>query len=175
MTKAPGLPWAASDPMVQCCYSFDPNLTHYDFTVEPESSVAWRIWLYDGVGRTSRREMVTSRRCHGRRRHTLATGTRFRHANGSQWLSKKKDDRFSFKVDGSSVAWVSRTGPTMGKADILVNGRLAGHVNLHAETTPASRVVWTMKLPNRTTEGHDCEPIRPGAPNLSVQAVLLQR
>ena len=63
----------------------------------------------------------------------------------------------------------------MGKADILMNGRLAGHVNLHAETTQASRVVWTMKLPNRTTKVTIVNRSGVARPNLSVQAVLLQR
>jgi len=171
-----GLALGRIGPNGSCCYSFDPNLTHYDFTVEPESSVAWRIWLYDGVGRTTHvpRDGYVSALPWSATTH-VGSWHKVSHVNGSQWLSKKKDDRFTFKVDGSSVAWVSRTGPTMGKADILVNGRLAGHVNLHAETTQASRVVWTMKLPNRTTKVTIVNRSGVARPNLSVQAVLLQR
>jgi hypothetical protein len=163
-----------------CCYSFDPNLSHYDFTVEPESLVAWRLSMYDGVGRMvrTRRDGYVSalpwsatQKLGKWRKQTRnsAMGTK-------EWVSKKKGDRFSFSVTGRSVAWVSRTGPSMGKADVLVNGRLAGHVNLHATGIDASRVVWTTKLPlNHRTKITIVNRSGAQRPNLSVQAVLLQR
>jgi hypothetical protein len=174
-----GLALGRIGPNGSCCYSFDPNLPHYDFTVEPESSVAWRIWLLDGVGRfarTARDGYVSalpwSKTSHSGswRKHSRATSMQ-----GAEWLSRKKGDRFSFKVQGRSVAWVARTGPTMGKAAILVNGRLAGHVNLHTATTHVSRAVWTMKLPGHATKVTIVNRSGRERPTLSVQAVLRQR
>jgi len=40
-------------PNAECCYATGGQRTRFDFTVEPKSTLAWRVWLYDGVGRNT--------------------------------------------------------------------------------------------------------------------------
>lgn len=146
-----GLAQVTIGPSSECCFTVSPELTSFDFTVEPESPVAWRLRLYDGVGRIGRviRDAYIS----------PVPWSESRHSNGwtqrpdssaiddSEWVSSTKGDRFSFKAVGRSVAWVATTGPTRGRADVLLNGRVVDTVSLTTAKRHEARVVWASKLP----------------------------
>lgn len=142
-----GLALGRIGPNATCCYSFDPTLDQYDFTVRPRSSTAWRIWLYDGVGRVTRVgrdgyvapvDWSETRRSSGWS-VVPAPGV----LGGSEWVSRKAGDRFSATVKGRSVAWVATTGPRKGSAKVLMDGVVVATVDLHSPQRRPARVVWT--------------------------------
>lgn len=54
----------------------------------------------------------------------------------------------SFMFDGSSVRWVSRTGPKSGKAEIYIDGTLQAVVDRYSPANTYQQVVWeTTSLP----------------------------
>jgi len=55
-----------------------------------------------------------------------------------------------FTFTGRSIAFVSRLGPTKGRARIYVDGKLVGTIDLYSSTYKSQRVVWTR---NWTTSG----------------------
>ncbi|MCZ3387788.1 MAG: hypothetical protein LH645_01410 [Actinomycetia bacterium] len=175
-----GLSQVRIGPGADCCYTTDPWRTSFDFTVEPESSVAWRLRLYDGVGRTT----VTVRDGYVStvpwsqtdRSKTWQRKSDPKAVGGSEWLSTMAGDRLKVDVDGRSVGWVATTGPTRGRADVLLNGRVVDTVNLYSAKRHEGRVVWAGKLPlgtantlsivNRSTKARH---------SVGVDALLLQR
>jgi hypothetical protein len=52
----------------------------------------------------------------------------------------------SFRVTGTSVAWVGAVGPERGRARVYVDGRVRATVDLYARTTSLGQVVWTTDL-----------------------------
>ncbi|MCZ3386780.1 MAG: hypothetical protein LH630_07395 [Actinomycetia bacterium] len=175
-----GLSQVRIGPTPDCCYSTGPGRTSFDFTVEPESSVAWRLWLYDGVGRTTytvRDGYVSpvpwgdTRRSDGWRR--TADGAAM---DDSQWRSTHQGDRLKATVEGRSVAWVASTGPTRGRADVIVNGRVVDTVSLYSAKRHVQEVVWATKLPLGTASSvvivNRSGSVRP---TVTVDALLLQR
>ena len=175
-----GLSQVRIGPRQNCCYATGASMTSFDFTVEPMSSVAWRLWLYDGVGRTTftvRDGYVstvpwseTDRSKNWRRKSDSKA------LNGSEWVSSRAGDRLKVKVEGRSVGWVATTGPTRGRADVLVNGRVVDTVNLYSAERHEGRVVWAGKLPLGTTSSvvieNQSSKVRP---IVGVDALLLQR
>ena len=174
-----GLSHVRIGPNETCCYTTGPQETSFDFTVEPRSAVAWRLWLYDGVGRltkTIRDGYVApvgwreTRRSDGWRRHADASAI-----DGSEWLSDRAGDRFTVSTTGRSLAWVATTGPARGRAKVVLNGRVVDTVNLYSAERRPGRVVWARKLPlgtkstvtivNRSNERR---------PTVGVDALLLQ-
>lgn len=163
-----------------CCYPVDPTLGRYDFTVRPGSSVAWRIWLYDGVGRLARSgrdgyvtpvDWSLTRRSPGWSL-TAVPGA----LDGSEWVSAERGQRFRATAQGRSVAWVATSGPRRGHATVLVDGKAVASVDLHAPRRGEPQVVWTTRIsrsePTRITVVNRST----GRPSkVGVDAFLLQR
>jgi Bacterial Ig-like domain len=175
-----GLALGRIGPDAACCYAFAPTLGQYDFPVRPRSSVAWRIWLYDGVGRVTRVgrdgfvapvDWSQTRRSPG-----WSVVSDPEALGGSEWLSDRRGDRFAVSVKGRSVAWVASTGPRKGRAKVLLDGTVVANVDLYSPQRRPARVVWTapvtrtatsrVSVVNRST-GHRTE--------VGVDALLLQR
>ncbi len=175
-----GLASVRIGPNEQCCYTTGPRRTHYDFTVEPQSSVAWRIWLYDGVGRTTRTVRdgyvatvpwsdVTYRSRWRKQSDSAAL-------DGSEWQTRRSGAKASATVEGRSVAWVATTGPTRGRADVVVNGRVVDTVNLYSAKRHAGRVVWAQKLRlGRSSTVAIVSRASDRRPVVGVDALLVQR
>lgn len=175
-----GLTLGRIGPDESCCYAFDPTLGRYDFTVPPQSSTAWRIWLYDGVGRlvrTGRDGYVSPVPWTATQRSDGWTRTQDARAlDGSEWISDQAGDRFRTSVQGRSVAWVTSTGPHRGRADVLVEGRVVASVDLYSTQRHPPRVVWTAKIPNgETTALAVVNRSRGARSTIGVDAFLLQR
>ncbi len=175
-----GLSQVRIGPGADCCYTTGPSRTSFDFTVEPESSVAWRLWLYDGVGRTtftvrdgyvSTIPWTQTDRSKGWQRKSDSKAL-----DGSEWLSTLAGDRLTVEVEGRSVGWVATTGPTRGRADVLLNGRVVDTVSLYSAKRHEGRVVWAGKLPlgtaNRLSIVNRSMKARH---SVGVDALLLQR
>lgn len=144
-------------PNETCCYRVDPTAGRYDFTVAPRSSTAWRIWLYDGVGRVTRtgRDGYVAPVPWRQTRHT----GRWVHSDdpayldGWQWVSRHRGDRFTATVEGRSVAWVATTGPSQGRARVLMNGERVATIDLRTPERHTAQVVWTAPVSRlRSTE-----------------------
>lgn len=174
-----GLSHVRIGPNETCCYTTGAEQTSFDFTVEPRSAVAWRLWLYDGVGRLTKTirdgyvapvDWRTTKRSDGWRRHADASAI-----DGSEWRSARAGDRFTVSAAGRSLAWVATTGPTRGRADVVLNGRVVDTVNLYSAERRAQRVVWAGKLPLGTTSTLTIVN-RSGdrRPTVGVDALLLQ-
>ncbi len=175
-----GLSQVRIGPGADCCYTTGAQRTSFDFTVEPESSVAWRLWLYDGVGRTTytvRDGYVSTvpwsqtARSDGWRQQASSEAI-----DGSEWLSKDVGDRLKVTAEGRSIAWVATTGPTRGRADVLLNGKVVETVSLYSAKRHTGRVVWAGKLP-LSTKSTVVIVNRSGQarPTIGVDALLLQR
>jgi hypothetical protein len=145
-----GLSHVRIGPNETCCYTTGPEQTKFDFTVEPRSAVAWRLWLYDGVGRTTKAlrdgyvapvDWTSTQRSDGWRQRADPSVI-----DGSEWQSTRHGDRFSVTTVGRSLAWVTTTGPTRGRADVILNGRVVDTVNLYSAEERPRRVVWAGKL-----------------------------
>jgi hypothetical protein len=174
-----GLAKVRIGPDEQCCFEVGPRRTSYDFVVGPRSSVAWRLFLYDGVGRKTRTirdgyvapvDWADTRRT-GKWR-VQQDGSLL---GGSEWLNKHPGDRFSTTVEGRSVAWVATTAPGRGRADVLLDGRVVETVDLSSPHRRTGRVVWTAKLPlgsKTTVTIVNRSPKK--RPTISVDAILLQ-
>ena len=54
--------------------------------------------------------------------------------------------KVTFRVKGSSVAWVGAVGPNRGKARVYVDGHLRATVDLYAHSAALGRVVWASSL-----------------------------
>ncbi|MEO8106592.1 MAG: hypothetical protein ABI720_04675 [Actinomycetes bacterium] len=167
-------------PNEECCYTIGPRRTTFDFAVEPLSSVAWRIWLYDGVGRLTRtvrdgyvsvvpNSSMTYRDGWQKRSAASAMG-------GSEWQTKRAGARATATLQGRSVGWVAVTGPTRGKADVLVNGKVVATVNLYSADRRPARVVWAGKLVRgRVSKVSIVSRSTDRRPLIGVDALLLQR
>jgi hypothetical protein len=174
-----GLSHVRIGPNQSCCYTTGPDRTRFDFTVEPRSLVTWRLWLYDGVGRITKTQRDgyvapiawgSTKRSDGWRRHADASAI-----DGSEWLSTQPGDRLTVTAEGRSLAWVATTGPTRGRADVVLNGRVVDTVNLNSAERRPGRVVWAGKLPLGTTS--TVTIVNRSAdrrPTVGVDALLLQ-
>jgi hypothetical protein len=175
-----GLALGRIGPDESCCYTFDPTLNQYDFAVPAQSSVAWRIWLYDGVGRLTRTgrdgyvapvPWSDTRRSVGWERAADAQAL-----DGSEWISDDRGDRFRTAVQGRSVAWVTSTGPRRGVAEVLLDGRVVASVDLYSAERRPARVVWTRKISGAdTTVVTVVNRSRGQRDTIGVDAFLLQR
>jgi hypothetical protein len=84
-----------------------------------------------------------------------------------------KNASMTEKFQAFGVAWVSETGPTLGKATVYLDGVAIKTVNLHATTLQPRQVVWkqgwstqsthTLKIVVAGTRGH---------PRVDIDAVL---
>jgi hypothetical protein len=75
---------------------------------------------------------------------------------------------------GRGVAWVSRTGPTGGRARVFVDGRYAGTVSLYSPTTMRRVVVFSRSW--HAGRGHSIAVHPLGAtPGATVDAFVLLR
>lgn len=175
-----GLSTVRIGPNQECCYTTAASSTSYNFTVAPESSVAWRLWLYDGVGRSThtQRDGYVSQ---SPRSATDRSDSWHKHSDalamdGTEWVSTSTGGRFKTTVSGRSVAWVATTGPTRGRADVLLNGRVVDTVSLYSAKRVHQRVVWAGKLPLGTSSTVSIIN-RSGKqrPMIGVDALLLQR
>ena len=174
-----GLTEVRFGPNEECCYSTSPAATHFDFTIPPRSEVVWRIWLVDGVGRVAKtprdgyvapvpwRDMAISA---GWKKSDDAMAI-----DGSEWISTNAGDRVRITHEGRSVGWVTSTGPRRGRADVLIDGRLADTVNLYSEQRRPARVVWASKLPLGDEATITIVNRSPASrPTIGVDSVLLQ-
>lgn len=83
---------------------------------------------------------------------------------GSERYTRARGATATFKVWGSSFAWVGYKGPNRGYAAIYVDGAYRGTVNLYASSYQARRVIWTttfasngshaIRIVNLATSGH---------------------
>ncbi len=175
-----GLSQVRIGPGADCCYTTGAQRTSYDFTVAPESSVAWRLWLYDGVGRTTHTVRDGYVSAVPWSQIALSDGWRRQAASGaidgSEWLSTRVGDRLKVTAEGRSIAWVATTGPTRGRADVLLNGHLVDTVSLYSAKRHSGRVVWTGKLPlGRKSTLAIVNGSGKARPTIGVDALLLQR
>jgi hypothetical protein len=173
-----GLAYAWVGPNSSCCYRVGPAREYLDFHIPARSATAWRIWLFDGVGRTEQtirdgyvealpwRHTIRSR---GWSKADSSTAI-----DGSEWMSRHSGDRFRTTVTGRSVAWVATTGPKLGRVDVAVNGRVVETVDLHSKVKRARQVVWSRKLALNTESEITLINRSTGAP-VGVDALLLQR
>jgi hypothetical protein len=148
-----GLVAARIGPNQECCYELAPTRTKFDFTVPPESSTVWRMWLVDGVGRivkTPRSGYVDpaawNTTKHSARWHKDADSAAL---DGWEWVSTHSGDRFSITATGESIGWVTSTGPHRGRADVMVGNKVVDTVSLHSRHRRAAQVVWTARLSAR--------------------------
>ena len=65
---------------------------------------------------------------------------------GSQRSASVAGRSVSFRVTGTSVAWVGAVGPDRGRAKVYVDGHLRATVDLYASSKSLARVVWTSDL-----------------------------
>lgn len=174
-----GLSHVRIGPNQTCCYTTGAKETSFDFTMEPRSAVAWRLWLYDGVGRLTKTlrdgyvapvEWGSTKRSDGWRRQSDASAI-----DGSEWRSARAGDRFTVSAAGRSLAWVATTGPTRGRADVVLNGRVIDTVNLYSAERRSWRVVWAGKLPlGMTSTVTIVNRSGDRRPTVGVDALLLQ-
>jgi len=61
---------------------------------------------------------------------------------GAARKSSTAGAKASLTFTGRSIAWVARTGPDRGKAQIYINGTHLVTVDLYSATAQAQRVVW---------------------------------
>jgi hypothetical protein len=61
---------------------------------------------------------------------------------GQVKAATKLDARASFRFTGRSVAWVTSTGPTRGKAEVFINGSRVATIDLYSATAVNRKVVW---------------------------------
>jgi trimeric autotransporter adhesin len=83
---------------------------------------------------------------------------------GALKYSTAKDASVSATFQGTGVAWVSETGPTLGSATVYLDGVQQKTVNLYSSTVHPRRVVWkqgwsiqsahTIKIIVTGTAGH---------------------
>jgi hypothetical protein len=74
------------------------------------------------------------------------------------------------------VAWVATTGPTRGRADVVVDKRVVDTVNLYSPTSHHARVVWTSKLRlGRSSTVTIVSRASDKRPVVGVDALLVQR
>lgn len=174
-----GLSHVRIGPNQTCCYTTGPKRTHFDFTVEPRSLVPWRLRLYDRVGRSAKslRDAYVAPVPWGSTTRSNGWG---RHADpsamdGSEWQSTRPGDRLTVRSAGRSLAWVATTGPTRGRADVVLNRRVVDTVNLYSAERRPGRVVWAGKLPlGRTSTVSIVNRSGDRRPTVGVDALLLQ-
>jgi hypothetical protein len=63
--------------------------------------------------------------------------------SGGAKKSSKAGSTATFTYTGKSIAFVSRLGPTKGKAKVYLDGTLVATIDLYASTYRSQRVVWT--------------------------------
>ena len=125
-----GLSQVRIGPGEYCCFTTGPAETSFDFTVPAESSVAWRLWLYDGVGRTTKTvrdgyvSTVPWRQAdfsdHWRRQASSDA------IDGSEWLSTRVGDRLKVTAEGLARSPGSRRqDPPEGGPTCCSTGRLS--------------------------------------------------
>lgn len=72
--------------------------------------------------------------------YTFTAGT---YLGGSATATSVKGAAATYTFTGKQVAWLSRTGPTMGTARVYVNGALVASVNLYAATQQDKQLVFS--------------------------------
>jgi hypothetical protein len=99
----------------------------------------------------------------------IAYRRRWRHGRAT---SGRASARLSFT--GRGIAWVSRTGPTGGRARILVDGRYVGTVGLYSPTTVRRAIVFSKSWRRK---GRHSVAVRPagGVGRTPVDAFVLLR
>jgi hypothetical protein len=134
-----------------CCTLVDVDSTHHDFTVPAYSDRNWRVFLYDGVGRTERvtRQVAITPLPNAQMEAKGSWSKRKLKGavDNDERVSSKPGDRMVFRVAGRSVSWVTTKGPKRGVAEVLVDGRLRATIDLRADTLRPSQAVWAYKLP----------------------------
>jgi hypothetical protein len=63
--------------------------------------------------------------------------------NGRARSSSTAGAKASIRVNARSISWVSRFGPTRGKATVYVDGKSVATVNLYRTSATGPRVAWT--------------------------------
>ena len=63
--------------------------------------------------------------------------------NGVGVVSHRENARVKWNVTGRRTTLWSPRGPEFGRAEVLVDGRSAGEIDLHTEQSATSQVVWT--------------------------------
>ena len=81
--------------------------------------------------------------------------------------------RATFTSTGRTVAWVSRKGPTRGKAEIFVNGTKVATVDLYASSWQNQRVVWSTSWSNSATRTVSIRVVgTSGRPRVDLDAIV---
>ncbi len=83
---------------------------------------------------------------------------------GSALTSSKTSATATLRATASSLAWISRVGPTRGKAKVYLDGVYVATIDLHAAKAAGPRIVWavnthshrphTVKIKVSGTTGH---------------------
>jgi hypothetical protein len=70
---------------------------------------------------------------------------------GALKYSTSKNAAVSKTLQGTGVAWVSETGPTLGKATVFIDGVNVKTVNLFSATAQPRQIVWKQEWPSQGT------------------------
>ena len=65
------------------------------------------------------------------------------YSGGKARAAKAEGAKATLRTTAGSVGFVSRLGPTRGKAIVIVDGKTAATINLHAGTSTGARIVWS--------------------------------
>ena len=138
-----------------CCFEPDVTATSQDFDVAWHSTANWRIYLYDGVGRTVHKlrsayiTAVPSSKV--QRKGDWSKRTVDGALDGTEAVSLSEGDKAIVTVTGHCVAWVTARGPKRGVADVYIDGKLRATVDLKAKSLLPARTVWTQAVsPDRS-------------------------
>jgi hypothetical protein len=70
------------------------------------------------------------------------------YGGGLRYASGAGNERATFTFTGDEVAWVARTGPKQGQAEVWVDGTKAATVDLYSPNVVARPVVFSEALPD---------------------------
>jgi beta-glucosidase-like glycosyl hydrolase len=86
---------------------------------------------------------------------TWATGTSSSYSGGTTRYATVAGAKATYPFSGSSVAWVTATGPTRGSAKVYIDGIYKGTINLYSSTVVVRRIPfaysWTASGSHRIT------------------------
>ena len=95
-------------------------------------------------------------------------------SGGSVLRSSKAGASIQTTFTGSAIGWVSTLGPTMGSADVYVDGTKVATVDLHRSALTARQIVWSKSY---ATPGTHTLQVRvlatSGHPNVDLDAFVV--
>jgi hypothetical protein len=126
-------------------------------------STAWTLYLKAGNGAlkqqagTARKAVIVDL---GRKNYGSFKATRVRGSYGGyQLISTKRNATATFRVKGTSVAWVASTGKGRGTAYVYLDGKYQAKVSLAAKSGHSNVVVWASR------------PLSSGTPTVTIKVI----